>query len=120
MGGEPVRLHVRGQILGYKRSKANQHNHTALIKVCVYCCGIILGAQVSNSVQLQNMVAVGLGSLDVAHAAAGSCRTAFKHFSSSCRAAQCSAKAVRHALQAVIQCAGGLCLSAACFGLAAA
>jgi large subunit ribosomal protein L35Ae len=33
MGGEPVRLHVRGQILGYKRSKANQHNHTALIKV---------------------------------------------------------------------------------------
>jgi hypothetical protein len=34
MGGEPVRLHVRGQILGYKRSKANQHNHTALIKVC--------------------------------------------------------------------------------------
>jgi len=33
MGKEPVRLHVRGQILGYKRSKANQHNHTALIKV---------------------------------------------------------------------------------------
>lgn len=29
-----MRLHVRGQILGYKRSKANQHNHTALIKVC--------------------------------------------------------------------------------------
>lgn len=33
MGGEPVRLYVRGQILGYKRSKANQYNHTALIKV---------------------------------------------------------------------------------------
>lgn len=33
MGGEPVRLFVRGQILGYKRSKANQYNHTALIKV---------------------------------------------------------------------------------------
>jgi hypothetical protein len=31
--GEPVRLHVRGQVLGYKRSKANQVNHTALIKV---------------------------------------------------------------------------------------
>jgi large subunit ribosomal protein L35Ae len=33
MGGEPVRLYVKGQVLGYKRSKANQHNHTALIKV---------------------------------------------------------------------------------------
>ena len=33
MGGEQVRLFVKGQILGYKRSKANQHNHTALIKV---------------------------------------------------------------------------------------
>jgi large subunit ribosomal protein L35Ae len=30
---EPIRLFVRGQILGYKRSKANQYNHTALIKV---------------------------------------------------------------------------------------
>ncbi|WIA17754.1 hypothetical protein OEZ85_009267 [Tetradesmus obliquus] len=33
MGGEPVRLYVKGQVLGYKRSKANQHNHTSLIKV---------------------------------------------------------------------------------------
>lgn len=33
MGGENVRLYVKGQILGYKRSKANQENHTALIKV---------------------------------------------------------------------------------------
>lgn len=33
MGGEQVRLFVKGQILGYKRSKANQYNHTALIKV---------------------------------------------------------------------------------------
>lgn len=33
MGGETVRLFVGGQILGYKRSKANQYNHTALIKI---------------------------------------------------------------------------------------
>ena len=33
MGGETVRLYVKGQILGYKRSKANQQNHTALIKI---------------------------------------------------------------------------------------
>jgi large subunit ribosomal protein L35Ae len=33
MGGETVRLFVKGQILGYKRSKANQYNHTALIKI---------------------------------------------------------------------------------------
>jgi large subunit ribosomal protein L35Ae len=33
MGGETVRLFVKGQVLGYKRSKANQVNHTALIKV---------------------------------------------------------------------------------------
>ncbi len=33
MGGENVRLYVKGQVLGYKRSKANQQNHTALIKV---------------------------------------------------------------------------------------
>eukprot|EP00877_Chromochloris_zofingiensis_P004786 jgi/Chrzof1/14308/Cz08g32140.t1 len=33
MGGEQVRLYVRGHILGYKRAKANQTNHTALIKV---------------------------------------------------------------------------------------
>jgi large subunit ribosomal protein L35Ae len=33
MGGENVRLFVKGQILGYKRSKANQYNHTALIKI---------------------------------------------------------------------------------------
>lgn len=32
---QPVRLYVKGQILGYKRSKANQYNHTALIKVGV-------------------------------------------------------------------------------------
>lgn len=39
MGGEPVRLFVKGQILGYKRSKANQYNHTALIKVCAFTRG---------------------------------------------------------------------------------
>jgi ribosomal protein L35AE/L33A len=33
MPGETVRLFVPGQILGYKRSKANQYNHTALIKI---------------------------------------------------------------------------------------
>ena len=33
MGGETVRLFVKGQILGYKRGKASQHNHTALIKI---------------------------------------------------------------------------------------
>lgn len=33
MGGQQVRLYVKGQILGYKRSKANQYTHTALIKV---------------------------------------------------------------------------------------
>ncbi|GBF96766.1 60S ribosomal protein L35a [Raphidocelis subcapitata] len=33
MGGETVRLFVKGQILGYKRQKSNQHNHTALIKI---------------------------------------------------------------------------------------
>ncbi|GLC36547.1 60S ribosomal protein L33 [Pleodorina starrii] len=33
MGGENVRLYVKGHILGYKRSKANQQNHTALLKV---------------------------------------------------------------------------------------
>ncbi|KAI8476267.1 MAG: ribosomal protein L35a component of cytosolic 80S ribosome and 60S large subunit [Monoraphidium minutum] len=30
---ETVRLFVKGQILGYKRAKANQHSHTALIKI---------------------------------------------------------------------------------------
>lgn len=33
MGGERVRLFVRGNVLGYKRSKANQYNHTALLKI---------------------------------------------------------------------------------------
>ena len=33
MGGQSVRLYVKGQILGYKRSKANQYTHTTLIKV---------------------------------------------------------------------------------------
>lgn len=33
MGGERVRLYVKGQVLGYKRSKANQENHTSLIKI---------------------------------------------------------------------------------------
>lgn len=33
MGAEPVRLYIKGQILGYKRSKANQENHTALLKL---------------------------------------------------------------------------------------
>lgn len=27
------RLYVTGQFLGYKRSKANQYNHTALVKI---------------------------------------------------------------------------------------
>ncbi|PSC73192.1 Ribosomal L35Ae family isoform 1 [Micractinium conductrix] len=33
MAGERVRLYVTGQFLGYKRSKANQYSHTALVKV---------------------------------------------------------------------------------------
>lgn len=33
MAGERVRLYVRGSIMGYKRSKANQHSHTSLIKI---------------------------------------------------------------------------------------
>jgi large subunit ribosomal protein L35Ae len=33
MGGENVRLYVKGQVLGYKRSKANQYCHTALVKI---------------------------------------------------------------------------------------
>ena len=33
MGGENVRLFVKASILGYKRSKSNQYNHTALLKV---------------------------------------------------------------------------------------
>jgi large subunit ribosomal protein L35Ae len=33
MSGERVRLYVKGQILGYKRSKANQYNHTALLSI---------------------------------------------------------------------------------------
>ena len=30
---EPVRLYVKGQVLGFKRSKANQQNHTTLLKI---------------------------------------------------------------------------------------
>jgi large subunit ribosomal protein L35Ae len=33
MGGERVRLYVSGQFLGFKRSKVNQYNHTALVKL---------------------------------------------------------------------------------------
>eukprot|EP00195_Chlamydomonas_chlamydogama_P016159 CAMPEP_0202894604 /NCGR_PEP_ID=MMETSP1392-20130828/3972_1 /ASSEMBLY_ACC=CAM_ASM_000868 /TAXON_ID=225041 /ORGANISM="Chlamydomonas chlamydogama, Strain SAG 11-48b" /LENGTH=108 /DNA_ID=CAMNT_0049579349 /DNA_START=70 /DNA_END=396 /DNA_ORIENTATION=- len=33
MGGENVRLYVKGQVLGYKRSKANQENHTSIVKI---------------------------------------------------------------------------------------
>jgi large subunit ribosomal protein L35Ae len=33
MGGQQVRLYVKAQILGYKRSKANQDAHTSLIQV---------------------------------------------------------------------------------------
>eukprot|EP00798_Chlamydomonas_sp_ICE-L_P012604 gene12604-15830_t len=33
MGGERVRLYVKGQILGFKRSQANQYTHTSLLKV---------------------------------------------------------------------------------------
>lgn len=29
----PCRLYVRGQILGYKRSKVNQYEHTSLIRL---------------------------------------------------------------------------------------
>ncbi|CEG01556.1 Translation elongation/initiation factor/Ribosomal, beta-barrel [Ostreococcus tauri] len=31
--GEPTRLYVRGLILGYKRARTNQYNHTSLIKL---------------------------------------------------------------------------------------
>lgn len=33
MGGQPVRLYVKGRVQGYKRSKANQYNHTAIIRI---------------------------------------------------------------------------------------
>mmetsp|Transcript_15074 Transcript_15074/g.64566 ORF Transcript_15074/g.64566 Transcript_15074/m.64566 type:complete len:109 (-) Transcript_15074:150-476(-) len=33
MGGESTRLYVRGIILGYKRARMNQTNHTSLIKL---------------------------------------------------------------------------------------
>ncbi|KMZ63816.1 60S ribosomal protein L33-B [Zostera marina] len=31
--GECVRLYVRGTILGYKRSKSNQYEHTSLVQI---------------------------------------------------------------------------------------
>lgn len=33
MGGQPARLYVPGTVLGFKRSKANQYNHTALLRI---------------------------------------------------------------------------------------
>lgn len=33
MGGERVRLFVKAQVLGYTRSKANQENHTSLLRI---------------------------------------------------------------------------------------
>ena len=33
MGGESCRLYVKGLILGYKRARTNQTNHTSLIKL---------------------------------------------------------------------------------------
>mmetsp|Transcript_34168 Transcript_34168/g.61617 ORF Transcript_34168/g.61617 Transcript_34168/m.61617 type:complete len:109 (-) Transcript_34168:457-783(-) len=33
MAGEKVRLYVKASVLGYKRSKANQYNHTSLLKI---------------------------------------------------------------------------------------
>jgi len=33
MGAEKVRLYVKGSILGYKRSKANQNMNTALLSI---------------------------------------------------------------------------------------
>ena len=33
MGGERVRLYVSGQFTGFRRSKVNQRNHTALVKL---------------------------------------------------------------------------------------
>ena len=32
-GSEPIRLWCKGAILGYKRGKTNQYNHTSLIKI---------------------------------------------------------------------------------------
>eukprot|EP00223_Ostreococcus_mediterraneus_P007944 CAMPEP_0179703932 /NCGR_PEP_ID=MMETSP0937-20121108/3057_1 /TAXON_ID=548131 ORGANISM="Ostreococcus mediterraneus, Strain clade-D-RCC2593" /NCGR_SAMPLE_ID=MMETSP0937 /ASSEMBLY_ACC=CAM_ASM_000575 /LENGTH=109 /DNA_ID=CAMNT_0021577131 /DNA_START=35 /DNA_END=364 /DNA_ORIENTATION=+ len=31
--GEPTRLYVRGLVLGFKRARMNQYNHTSLIKL---------------------------------------------------------------------------------------
>ncbi|CAM9128931.1 unnamed protein product [Phaeothamnion confervicola] len=30
---QPVRLYVKGVVLGYKRGKRNQYNHTSLVKI---------------------------------------------------------------------------------------
>merc|ERR1719272_2430992 len=32
-GGQPTRLYVSGTFVGYKRSKSNQYNKTAIIKI---------------------------------------------------------------------------------------
>jgi hypothetical protein len=66
MGGEPVRLHVRGQILGYKRSKANQHNHTALIKVCpLFSRGSAPATAAQLWGQLHILIEVGKAYIDI-------------------------------------------------------
>ena len=33
MSGQPVRLYVKGTFTGYKRSKSNQYNHTAILNI---------------------------------------------------------------------------------------
>lgn len=33
MSGQPVRLYVKGTFTGFKRSKSNQYNHTAILNI---------------------------------------------------------------------------------------
>jgi large subunit ribosomal protein L35Ae len=59
MGGETVRLYVKGSILGYKRSKANQYSHTSLIKldgvVSKEECDFYLGKRIAFVYKAQTM-----------------------------------------------------------------